>query len=285
MTPQPPKDCVICRESIAASSEIVLPCKHAFHKECLIEWIKQAQGKHLYASGYTVMNNLCCPTCRNPFANNNIPDRILEEVDIRGLVEQIRSQSVIAAPLSLAPVDPHNAPAVDPHNAPAHAYFYHRAPVNFFSRKPSLLDTTLCLGALGGLYKFAGKKLFFAILAFLAILRCTCVRPPVPIDKTVIRQVELAGSLFFAGTYTLFFGGIHLVNYFFPKYVVASVTIAPALHNFGYLRAAGVALLTGLVVNRIFRQFGLAKYIFKRPLQRMFPRRIAPTARIARAHF
>ena len=67
--PPPPEeeshgDCSICMDTIKSSDLEITPCKHAFHKKCLIEWKKRSNS---------------CPLCRRFLENNDYENNAIVE--------------------------------------------------------------------------------------------------------------------------------------------------------------------------------------------------------------
>lgn len=52
------KDCPVCLGNLFDSKRVYLRCKHAFHEECVSEWIKRSPG-----------SNGSCPICRAPIVD------------------------------------------------------------------------------------------------------------------------------------------------------------------------------------------------------------------------
>ena len=46
--------CAICLENMRAQQMVLtLPCKHEYHKQCIVRWLKNSEGPS-------------CPTCKAP---------------------------------------------------------------------------------------------------------------------------------------------------------------------------------------------------------------------------
>ena len=74
--PQDAPTCVVCLGDIASTDEHKLECGHAFHNNCLIQWLRRG--------------GLSCPTCRADL-HNDAAERINETPGLTGLPLRART--------------------------------------------------------------------------------------------------------------------------------------------------------------------------------------------------
>jgi hypothetical protein len=90
-------ECTICLED-NDKLDLILPCMHKFHKECIQKWVDSSNNKH-------------CPLCRNPFDINLIKEDDKVKYNTRSQpVEPLQDILYFTRNLINMPIAPVNTP-------------------------------------------------------------------------------------------------------------------------------------------------------------------------------